>query len=463
MKVTIVGLGAQPGDISLRGLRALQSADCVFLRTERTELTQTLIENGIAYRALDELYERCADYDELSRAIAGAVLDAGMENIAYAAPGGAAVGDSTVTALFAACAQRGVRCEILPGAGWHDAAAAAIGGVEQTFLASAADYADMVPDPRTWLLVAEVDRRELAGELKLKLLDAYPPEHRVFFCGAEIALYELDRQRGYGHDAALAVPPLELLDAERYDFGHLVEIVDVLRDPAAGCPWDREQTHASLKQFMIEEAYEALDAIDSADPWRLADELGDVLLQVVLHAHIASEHGEFSIGDVTSAICGKMISRHTHIFGADRADTAEAVLMNWEANKKKEKGLASQADALRDVPRTLPAAMRAQKLLRKAAAAGAGRELSAALDELCAYARGISRESSIAQCGDLLLLAMDIARLVNIPAELALDAACERFVEWFGNVEDEARRAGRPMEEMSKRLWGGIADAAKPK
>ena len=132
-----------------------------------------------------------------------------------------------------------------------------------------------------------------------------------------------------------------------------------------GLPWDREQSHQSLKQYLIEETYEVLEAINLDDMDKLAEELGDVLLQVVFHAQIAKEHGEFSINDVITGICRKMINRHTHIFGDAKVDSAEQVVGNWEAIKKKEKGLKSHTQVLKDIPAILPALMRSYKVQKK--------------------------------------------------------------------------------------------------
>ncbi|HPP36832.1 MAG TPA: nucleoside triphosphate pyrophosphohydrolase, partial [Clostridiales bacterium] len=156
---------------------------------------------------------------------------------------------------------------------------------------------------------------------------------------------------------------------EKYGFDDLLEIMARLRGEN-GCPWDKEQTHESLRIYMIEETYEVLEALDSGDKGRFCNELGDLLLQIVFHAQIAKENGDFDIGDVTTEVCKKLISRHPHIFGNVKADTAEEVIENWEAIKKKEKKLKSQTGVLKDVPKNLPALMRSYKVQQKAAQVG---------------------------------------------------------------------------------------------
>lgn len=156
---------------------------------------------------------------------------------------------------------------------------------------------------------------------------------------------------------------------EKYSFEDLCKIIEQLRSPE-GCPWDREQTHMSLKKHMIEEAYEAAETFDSGDGMKMADELGDVLLQIVLHAQIGKEAGEFTIDDVTQAVCKKMIDRHPHIFGSCTAETTEDVLNNWEEIKRRERGQKSIFAEMEGVSLALPSLMRAEKLYKKARKAG---------------------------------------------------------------------------------------------
>lgn len=161
---------------------------------------------------------------------------------------------------------------------------------------------------------------------------------------------------------------------EKYNFNDLLDVMARLRGEN-GCPWDREQTHESLRIYLLEEAYEVLEALDSGDMGKFCNELGDLMLQIVFHAQIASESGEFDINDVTTEICRKLISRHPHIFGNVVADTADQVLENWEAIKKKEKKLDSQTSVLKDVPANLPALMRSYKVQQKAAQVGGGADI----------------------------------------------------------------------------------------
>ena len=244
-----------------------------------------------------------------------------------------------------------------------------------------------------------------------------------------------------------------LLDKENYGLDDLASIMGVLMSPE-GCPWDRKQTHESLKRYLIEEAYEALEAIDMKDDGLLCEELGDVLLQVVFHACVSQA---FSIGDVVNGICRKLISRHTHVFGDVKAATAEDALSNWESNKRKEKGAEGHAAELKRVPANLPALMRAYKVQQKARDAGfdwdeigpvfekAGEEL-AELKEAVAAGDAAAIENEM---GDLLFASVNLSRFVDTHPEQALGASTDKFVRRFDLMEKMIESEGRRLSDMT--------------
>ncbi|KPJ63566.1 hypothetical protein AMK68_03720 [candidate division KD3-62 bacterium DG_56] len=239
-----------------------------------------------------------------------------------------------------------------------------------------------------------------------------------------------------------------------------------LRSPQ-GCPWDRQQTHRSLRPYLLEEAYEVIEAVEQGDFLRLRDELGDVLLQVLFHAQMASETGRFGIGDVLAALARKLRDRHVHVWGDIKLDDAESVLDSWERIKRRERGHEQASSVLAEVPRVLPALMRAQEISRKAARTGFDwpnvegplakleeeiAELRAVLDEPSAGADQVAQE-----IGDLGIALVNVARWVGVDAETAVREAADRFVDRFHHLEEYARAQGRRLEEMSldemDRLW----------
>ena len=227
---------------------------------------------------------------------------------------------------------------------------------------------------------------------------------------------------------------------ERYSFQDLNRIMALLRQPG-GCPWDREQTHESIRRNMLEEAYEAVEAIDEKDPGHLKEELGDVLLQVVFHARMAEEDGQFTFDDVVDGICKKLVFRHPHVFGRVDAQDSDKALSTWEEQKKAEKGQKTAGDTLDAVARSLPALMRAEKLQDKARKAGFDwNEVGPALDKLSEEVSELrqaveANTNPQEELGDVLFAAVKVGRFLGVDSELTLHAACEKFIGRFRNME----------------------------
>lgn len=253
---------------------------------------------------------------------------------------------------------------------------------------------------------------------------------------------------------------------QHYTVKDLEEIVRILRAPG-GCPWDAEQTHESIRRNFLEEAYEAVEAIDEGSAEHLREELGDVLLQIVLHARMEEEQGHFDLNGVADGICRKLIYRHPHVFGEVKVSGTGEVLSNWEDLKRKEKGQETNTDALSAVARSLPALWRAEKVQKKAKKAGFDwPDVSGALDKLfeeieelkTAVAEGSNVEEEL---GDLLFSAVNVSRFVNVDAEQALTKATDKFIDRFRKVEAQAKAEGRPMETMSLAELDALWERAK--
>ncbi len=241
-----------------------------------------------------------------------------------------------------------------------------------------------------------------------------------------------------------------------YNINDLLEIMKRLR-AEDGCAWDRVQTHQSIKRSMIEEAYEAIEALDNNDDKMFANELGDVLLQVVFHARIAEERGAFDFNDVVGEICTKLIERHTHVFGDDKAGNAAEALDAWEKNKKKEKGLKAYSDTLRDVPLNFPALIRAEKVQKKAKAAGlniCNREgqtdgIGETLEKLKKLDIVKDREKIDEMFGDLLFSVVNFGRDLKADAEICLNDATKRFINDFSAMEEDAAKNQISLDTLS--------------
>ena len=246
---------------------------------------------------------------------------------------------------------------------------------------------------------------------------------------------------------------------DRYGMEDLIRIMELLRSPE-GCPWDREQTHQSIRRNMLEEAYEVAEAIDQEDPAHLKEELGDVLLQVVFHARMAQEEGLFTFDDVVDGICQKLVFRHPHVFGTVDAQDSDKALTTWEAQRRQEKGQKTAGDTLDAVARSLPALMRAEKLQDKARKAGFDWDsIGPALDKLSEEAQelktALAEHSNVEEeLGDLLFALVSLARQLDIDPEKALHKASDKFIRRFGRLEELADKDLKDLTESEYlALW----------
>lgn len=263
---------------------------------------------------------------------------------------------------------------------------------------------------------------------------------------------------------------MDFKEKENYNFEDLVEIVKVLRSPG-GCPWDREQTHKSIRSNFIEETYEAIEAIDTDDLNLLKEELGDVLLQVALHSEMESEKGTFNINDVCDGICKKLIIRHPHVFGNVEADNTETVLKNWDAIKMQTKSQKTQTQAIQSVSRALPSLMRSAKIQQKASKVGFDWEnVDGALDKLfeeCNELRDAIKnndaENQREELGDVLFSVVNVSRFLGIDSEHALYDACDKFTDRFSSVEKLANERGIDMKTAPLSLLDSLWDEVKYK
>ena len=253
---------------------------------------------------------------------------------------------------------------------------------------------------------------------------------------------------------------------DSYGVKDLEEIVRILRAPG-GCPWDAEQTHQSISRNFLEEAYAAVEAIDEGSPETLELELGAVLLQVVMHARMEQEAGRFDLDGVADGICKKLIYRHPHVFGDVAVSGTGEVLSNWEALKRKEKGQATNTDALEAVARALPALWRAEKVQKKARKAGFDwPDVSGALDKLSEELEELKTAAAegtnvAEELGDLLFSAVNAARFLKVDPEDALNGATDKFIGRFRKVEAQAAAQGKAMEDMSLEELDALWERAK--
>lgn len=259
---------------------------------------------------------------------------------------------------------------------------------------------------------------------------------------------------------------IEFQRKNEYNFNDLRKIMEILRGEG-GCPWDREQTHESIRNDLIEETYEVIEAIDKKDSVLLEEELGDVMLQVMFHARMSEEDGIFNIDDVCDGICKKMILRHPHIFGDVKADTSAEVLANWEKIKKKEKSRKTVTENLQSVPKMLPALMRAQKIGKKAknfdfaSAESAFEKVSEECKEVSGAISEENYEHIKEEIGDLLFSVANLGRKLNVDCEEALNLSSDKFIDRFSKMENEIIKSGKNIENMNQKEMDEYWDMVK--
>ncbi len=470
--VRVVGLGPGPlGLITLETLERLERAPRVLVRTARHPAVEDLRSRGVRLETLDGVYEREEDLERVYAAIAERVAgEARREGeVVYAVPGHPLVAEATVRLLLA---DERITVELHPALSFLDAVFSLarfdpIAGFQLVDAAEMGEDGCRLLNPRLALLVAQVDARLVAAEVKVTLLELYPPEHVVqIVSGAgtpegkcrPVPLAELDREELFDHLTSVFVPALA--EVQIYDFQRLTDLIAVLRGPE-GCPWDRAQTHATLARHMVEESHEAIDAIQREDPEHLAEELGDILLQVVLHAQLGREEGTFDVRDTLRSIIDKLILRHPHVFGTSSAETPEEVIANWEKIKANEAGHAS---VMEGVSEGLPALLYAYKLQARAARVGfdwqQGEEVLPKLSEELEELRESLLEGGPGvedELGDIFFTLVNISRHWRIDPEIAVYKAGRKFARRFSYVEELASREDLDLSLLSleelEALW----------
>jgi len=463
--ITVIGLGVEKGDLTARGrsaiLEAVKKGAKIAVRTGKTRSYESVLELGVEHVCLDYVYEKSRSFETLNKNLAKAVLALGDDTV-YLVDGSAGE-DNSVKALRKA--KRG-KIEIIGGVSKISAIAEKANFKTCSYTAvSAYELFDKAKKGLSLpLLVYDVDDRALASDVKLILSDLFGDETKASFITADkakgIGVYELDRQKSYEYLTAVAVDEVELLEKKRFTVEDLKELVVRLRAPD-GCPWDRVQTSASIKMDAIEEAYELVDAIDLEDDEKMLEESGDLLLQTVFHAVLKEEQEAFNLTDVVTGICEKIITRHTHVFGKDKAASADGAISVWEQNKMKEKGQDTFAKSVNDVPKGFPAAMRAQKIGKRASKAGmdfasvedAKTRMIEELQEFDeAYASG-DKVKTEKELGDVLFAAVNVGRKAGVDTEKALKESAERFAKRFTLAEELALKDGKTVTELSAKEW----------
>ncbi|MEH7300947.1 nucleoside triphosphate pyrophosphohydrolase [Neobacillus drentensis] len=483
-KIEVLGLGA--GDLEQLPMgvyKKLLGSSHLFLRTKEHPVVQELEKEGMTYSSFDSVYEKHDQFEAVYEEIVQTLLQkAEHETVVYAVPGHPLVAERTVQLLLQYGPENQVEISIGGGQSFIDAlfASLKIDPVEgfQLLDGNALHVGQLQLEQH--IFISQVYDQFIASNVKLTLMEKLPDDYEVFIVTAagskqevieKVPLYELDRNVSINNLTSVYVPPVVEEEILYKNFSKLREIIAILRGPD-GCPWDKKQTHESLKRYLIEETYEVIEAIDSGDIDHLIEELGDVLLQVMLHAQIGEDDGYFSVDDVIEGLSAKMIRRHPHVFGNGKAENAEEVVQNWQAIKEQEKGK-SPSSLLEGVSKSQPNLLRAYELQKKAAKVGfdwqeitpALEKVKEELDEFIQELDGTDDGLELAkkEFGDLLFAFVNVARFLNIHPEEALFETNEKFIRRFQYVEERVKESGRAFEEHTLEQLDKYWDDAKEK
>ena len=474
LKIMGLGPGAYEA-LTIGALKELKNNKNIYFRTEKHPTVDFLKDEGIKFESYDHAYEKYDSFDDVYKYIAEDLITKikDDEDLIYAVPGHPLVAEKSVINLIELCKENNVQYEVLPAVSFVDAMMEAlqVDPIEGVKIIDAFEMKNQILDKRVGTIITQVYNNFIASEVKLRLLEGYEDDTEIIFVRAagveglesirKIPLYELDWQEDIDYLTSIYIPK-DL--GNKKDFQDLLDIIETLRNPG-GCPWDREQTHESLKSALLEECYEVIDAIENEDEDALIEELGDVLLQVVFHASIGKEDGYFDIMDVIGGISNKMINRHPHVFGNEKANTSEQVLVNWDEIKKEEKGIKTLTEEMQNIAKSLPATTRAYKVQKKAKKVGFDwDDVNCAMDKVKEELNEIKEvynceDKSIieGEVGDLLFACINVARFLEVDGELALDKTIKKFIKRFSYIENEAIKNNKNLKDMTleemDKLW----------
>ncbi|OHW61760.1 nucleoside triphosphate pyrophosphohydrolase/pyrophosphatase MazG [Andreesenia angusta] len=468
-KIVVIGLGPGAEDaLTLGAAKNLREKRKTYLRTEKHPTVSYLKREEIEYETYDKVYDSKEEFEDVYSSIVEDLIEQSDKygTINYCVPGHPLIAEKTVELLLGAEKEERVELEIVEGLSFIEPVILSMQSdpVEGLKIIDGLDLKNQKVDISVDNLVTQVYNQTKASELKLELSEIYGDEYEVYIIKAagvpgeekkiKVPVYELDRLGWIDYLTSIYIPKVQTEDKRVYDFNDLLKIMETLRGED-GCPWDIKQTNESLKKYVIEEAYELVEAIEEDDIDGIVEELGDVLLQVVFHSQIGREEGYFNIWDVIRGISEKMVNRHPHVFGDGVAETDSEVKRVWDDIKASEKEQESHQERLRSVPKVLPALIRSEKVQKRASKCGfdwddrggAVEKLREEVEELIQEIDS-NGENIDGELGDILFSVVNLSRFLDVDPERALYKSVDKFIDRFSKVEDEVLKSGRKMEDM---------------
>jgi tetrapyrrole methylase family protein/MazG family protein len=444
--------------------KQLLSCDHLYLRTKEHPVIQELDQENLSYTSFDSVYEKHDSFEDVYEEITRILVEASKEKeIVYAVPGHPLVAERTVQLLLDKANKNEIALDIKGGQSFLDPMFTAVGldPIEGFQFHDATSLVKETIIPTQHMIFCQV-----YDDYPVTIVTAAGSSQEKI---TEVPLYELDRVAEINNLTSVYVPPVKEDELLYKQFAHFRQTIAILRGPN-GCPWDQKQTHESLKKYLIEEVYELIDAIDEGDVDGIMEELGDVLLQVMLHAQIGEDEGYFSIEDVIEGVNEKMIRRHPHVFGDITVEDADEVVSNWEQIKKAEKGERAEQSILDAVAKGLPNLTKAYQYQKKAGKVGFDwddvapmwEKVSEEIQELKEeIAKNGSAEKVEAEFGDILFALVNIARFYKIDPEEAVSATNRKFYRRFTFIEKKVKELGLEFEALSLEQLDEIWNEAK--
>ncbi len=478
--LTVIGLGAGDFEQLQMGVyKKLKAAKQLFVRTVDHPVLDALSTEGLHFDSFDAVYEKHGTFQPVYEEIAEKLIEATViGDVMYAVPGHPLVAEQTVQLLIAAANEHKVNLVIEGGQSFLDPifGALKIDPIEGFQLLDGTSFSMNDINMRQHILIAQVYDTFSASEVKLTLMDKYDDEYPVTVITAAgssqeklvtVPLYELDQSVEVNNLTTVYVPPVKTQEDALRDWTTFRDIIATLRGPN-GCPWDQKQTHESLKKYLLEEAHEYLAAVDAEDDFAMIEELGDVLLQVFLHAQIGEDQGYFSLEDVLASISEKMIRRHPHVFGEVTVEDADGVVANWEAIKAEEKGI-SEKPLLDEEYRASSALQTAYNYQKRAAKIGFDwPDVNGAWDKFAEEWQEFRNEvtngsnaTRLDEFGDVLFTLVNLARFYKLSPEEAMLHANEKFARRFGYIEEKVKASGKLFTEYTLEQLDAFWDEAK--
>lgn len=483
-KIYILGLG--PGSVdalTIGVINRIKSGDKNYLRTESHPTVKYLIDNNINYQSYDYIYEREEDFEKVYEYIVKDLIKKSKEykSINYLVPGNPMVAEKTVELLLNT-KDKDLEIELLTGLSFIEPIIELIGvdPVHGFKIVDGIEFKMNDIDINLDCIVTQVYNNKVASDIKLILSQVYGDEYEIYLINNagvvgdeeinKIPIYKLDRINKVGNLTSIYIPKVDKIDKKIYNIADIIDIVEILRSDK-GCPWDREQTHKSIRECVIEEAYEVVEAIDNEDIDGLIEELGDLLFQIIFHSQIGLETGDFNFYDITTEISKKMIFRHPHVFGKKKVEKSEEVVYNWNKLKFKDRGISTYTDTLKDVPKS-SSLLRSYKVQERAGEVGFDWDnVEGALDKVKEeYLEVIEAISNFEggdvgkieeELGDLLFSVVNVCRFLDVSPEIALNKTINKFIERFEMVELKARKLGVELENMTLEEMDALWDEAK--